>query len=274
LPAIKIIERGEVLFHVLFLPLRQTWLFIYKIVLFLFSLTVLFIPFFIVKKNFRNFLVMRKQIRIGHPGIFEIQSIKSISENLKTKVPLVVFSDAKKLDAQSSYIGFPYFNNLLIIPKSTLETLTEEQLEGLIAHEMWHIKKHTLKFRLLILLSEWTLMGKCFLVSVLNPVKMEFEADDFAVSWLEKKGISKEAYTEVLKKIEIYNAGVSMKRQLQTSLGILNTSTQDMGKDKKDDFITKAKHFFDLYLGEEIISYIYPSTEERIARIMGREYGT
>jgi len=234
-----------------------------KLFFFLYSLPAIFLIIFVVTKNFRNFLNLKKYSRKIQQSHRLTEIVEKICESLKIPMPTLRILQTSKIVAESTFLIFPKFTNIIFVSNKAIEELSERELEGLLAHELWHVKQHTIRFKLLVILSEWTFMGKGFLVSLLNSVRMEFQADNFAIYWLERRNIPRDIYIKMLRKIEAYNTMVEAKNEISESLGVEE-------KRKEKNFISRWKMLFRVYLGDEFFWYIYPTIEERIRRIKGQ----
>jgi len=160
----------------------------------------------------------------------------------------------------------------------------DDELNALLAHEIWHIKKHTLIRRFLCFLSDYSLFGNGFLALLQNSYKIEKEADDFAVKWLIKKHQEKSKAINSLRSLLEKAEEVKWKNALLQSTNFLNFA---MFKENscRNKFIEtyfnaskierikiNLKLLYQMYFGEEIISYFHPSINQRIAWIEGK-YG-
>jgi Zn-dependent protease with chaperone function len=252
-------------------PLHSN-LYFFRFVLFIYLLPIILLIGTQISVNIKRFCRTRAVIKTNKSDI-EIQDIiNTIATDIKAKISNNRVISSPSILVKSIYAGIPHNKNFILLSSSAIIKLTEKELKGVLAHEIWHIKKHTFIYRALNFLSDWILMGKGFLVSVLNPVKMEFDADDFAVSWLEKQGIDKKVYTNALRKIEISNAfcGLANIRGLGIAVPGRNGNQREE-RPHKNNFIQNLKLLLKLYFGDKILSYVYPTTEERIARIMSKE---
>ena len=105
---------------------------------------------------------------------------KNVASENGVKAPTIVIIPSKIPHMSSKYIGFPYFKSFLLISEGSLQ-LTSEELEGLIAHEIFHIKNHCFSWYLLNIMSDYTLFGTGFLAVLTNSYSKELAADEFAV---------------------------------------------------------------------------------------------
>ena len=153
---------------------------------------------------------------------------------------------------------------VLWLPEKTLERLAWKNLIAILAHEMYHIKKHNFLFSILCELSEWTLFGKGFLVFSLNTHKIEYEADAFAVKYLETNNLSKDSLIEGLDIISLEFA----KRKNNLNKGGLHFSLiKPKQKNENITFLEKLNIFLGFYYGDEILTYLHPSINQRKEKI-------
>ncbi len=246
----------------------------FKLIFFIYLLPVLFVIVMQISINLRRFAVTRSILR-DCGSYSKIDNIlKKIAMRSNIEVPGHCITEEPGISVKSLYVGIPYKKNFILINKGALDKLNEEELTGILAHEIYHVKKHTFIFRGLNLLSDWTLMGKGFLVNVLNPIKMEFEADDFAVCWLKEQGIERGNYIRALKKTEIFKARTMSPWNVQ-SMGIIGNhkNTEEFCKKMRVYANTQKEILMKIYFSDEILSYVYPTTEERIERLKNRRAG-
>ncbi|GEM_PF-2529187 len=190
--------------------------------------------------------------------------VKSISSYAGVRTPVIAVKNSNLIAGFA--VGLLPFCNAIVLTRKAVESLKEDELEALVAHEIAHLKRHSFVFGFLNFLSEWTLFGKGFLAVLLDTKRIEFEADDFSLEWLRRKGFSKEAMVSLLNKTMAINA---MSRYLAVSRPLFafdETGNEDMGGDKMT-FGKKLSLLYEVYFGDFMISYIHPSIEERIRRI-------
>ena len=182
------------------------------------------------------------------------------------------------IGSRTIFPGFPIFKNILNVSKGTWDELrgVEGELEILLAHELWHIKKHTLKRKILCLLSDYSLFGNGFLALLQNSYQIEREADHFAIKWMLNKYQDKEMATDSLKSLLERIEEVSWKNAIFRGGSSLSFALFKKSSNRVDflklfnesSWIQKAKIniklFYQIYFGEEIQSYFHPSINQRI----------
>ncbi|HEC66927.1 MAG TPA: hypothetical protein ENI23_16755 [bacterium] len=195
--------------------------------------------------------------------------------------------DSPNIIAETKYLGFPIFKNILIVSEGAWNELDnkEDELDILLAHEIWHIKKHTLIRRILCFLSDYSLFGNGFLALLQNSFQIEKEADDFAIKWIVKKHQDKDRAIGLLKSLlesievtnwknTIFQPGVSFNFSMFKKDSCRNDFLKIFNKSSR---IQKAKINLKLlqqmYFGEEIQSYFHPSNSQRVDWVQ-EKYGT
>lgn len=211
--------------------------------------------------NIYKIIAVRQQIPINLR-----QKILEICSSSKIKPPSVIIKDSPLVSSNVMQVFLT--GDVLMITSKTLEVLNEQELEALLAHEVRHLRTHSFMYNFLDFLSEWTLFGKGFLAVILNTKQLEFEADDFALDWLKRRGESKHTLINLLNKILIAN---SMYKYMAYSNSLLAFDDMEISevnsKGKNFTFRESLKLLYELYFGDLIISYVHPTVEERIERI-------
>jgi len=195
--------------------------------------------------------------------------IKRLCHYAKTRVPKVLILKGMHVDA---YISIW---QELVVTEGTLRLFSEKELEVLLAHEIWHLKKHSKRVAILSVLSEWSFFGYGWLAITQNSYEMEFGADQCAFEWCRQNHISLEVLDTVLRRIEQVLA-MHTRPARKHPLGISGLCLQ---REKPHPIVEKrpaswlgrfkadAKLFHGLYFTSEIISYFHPTFEERRNRI-------
>lgn len=241
-------------------------------------------------------LVLQKRIESTLTGYCMLQKLSGrhheITSQLSEKVggicrfanvlpPTVLVLNSSDINAETRYLGFPVFKNILTISKGTWGELSvnEDELDVLLAHEVWHIKKHTLARRMLCLLSDYSLFGNGFLALFQNSYRIEKEADAFAVKWVMAKyqdaGRAMHSLKSLLERREEINWRNRMFRPGSSlSFGMLRNDSYRNDLLKSFDTATRIerlkinlKLLYQMYFGEEILSYFHPSISQRVAWI-------
>ncbi len=262
----------------------KTTLFFHGATMLVFSLPLTLIFFFVLAKNFIAFV---KTVFLLKPSkeFSEIEKeltemVAEICMDAGIKIPIVRVTDSPYISAETRYLGFPFFKNIMTVSKGAWQELhdNEGMLYGLLAHEVWHQKKHTLLRRVLNTLSDYTLFGNGFLALLQNSYQVEREADAFSMDCLSKKleGREKavEIFSSLLKRQRSNEAALNVKKALFANGALSFADTKDDEKRKKllesFDASSKIKKLwinfyllFQIYFGEGISSYFHPSVEER-----------
>ena len=180
--------------------------------------------------------------------------------------------------AYVQYLGFPFYKNILIISDSLYKELIDsmDEFEALIAHEVYHIKKHTIIKRFLSFLSSYSLFGSGFLSMLQNSYQIERNADLGAVKWLmsktNDKGFAISTFKSLLERIEEYIAIESMN-SANDALHLSMTYNRNyveyiLAKYRKSSFVKKFFISFMLiyriYFDDDFMFYFYPSFKQRI----------
>lgn len=283
--AILFFENTKIVFMVLLqskIGISATLLF-HRMVMLIYSIPMIIFLFLIFRKNFKStlaeyFLLSKQSDK--HEKIKKQLTGKTreICEFASVRLPIIRVMDFKDINAETKYIGFPLFKNILAVSEGAWDELNnnEDGLDVLLAHEIWHIKKHTFMRRLLCFLSDYSLFGNGFLALLENSFQIEREADDFAVKWIVKKHQDENMAIGLLKslleRIEENNF-INAISQTSSSLNFAMLKEGDCRSDFLKTFndsskIQKVKInlklLYQIYFGEEIQSYFHPSISQRI----------
>jgi len=193
----------------------------------------------------------------------ELQAmIADICSFAGVNMPKIVISSEDVIAANVKHIFL--FGTALKITQKTLRELNKQELEALLAHEVFHLKKHSLKFSILNSLSEWTLFGSGFLTLVQDSKEVEFEADRFSLAWLKEKGLGRGVLINLLDKVSLLNSASG----LAFSDSAMSFSASLRKKDAKNlDPLALLRFIDEMFFGDMVISYIHPTASERIRRI-------
>jgi Zn-dependent protease with chaperone function len=256
----------------------------HKIIMLIFSLPALSFLFLIIRKNIKSALegysLLKKQSDMY--GKIEKQLSEQINEVCKSanvRPPIIKVVESPDIKAETKYLGFPIFKNILIISIGAWNELhtNKDELDALLAHEIWHIKKHTLTRKLLCFLSDYSLFGNGFLALFQNSFQIEKEADDFAVKWLtkkhqdENKAISSlKSLLERIEETNWTNAFFQPSNSLNFAMFKEASYRNDLLKmydnsSRSERLKINLKLLYQMYFGDEILSYFHPSINQRIA---------
>lgn len=172
--------------------------------------------------------------------------------------PFIVVDKEDSIAANVKFI-FP-FGIFIRLTQRAMDELDGDELEALLAHEIFHVKKHGLAFSVMNFLSEWTLFGGGFLTLSQNSKEMEYDADRFALQWLSQNRKDRNILVSLLDKVSIVNSigGLAYSQGAMNFIG--------SRPEKKSQTIHK---FIDqLFFGDIILSYVHPTINERIERTM------
>ncbi len=127
----------------------------------------------------------QNQMSTANSAVIEIAA--KISAFAKIKPPILCVINADTMEASIEIPHVPGIRPLLTLTTGTIEQLSPEQLEAILAHEIGHIKqRHVIMFSLGNFLSRWTFVGEGFLAAWMHESHhLEQAADAFAVRWLE-----------------------------------------------------------------------------------------
>lgn len=245
-----------------------------RTLLLLYSVPMLWIIFKVIEKRIRAFaisqeIVRKYSINNNDRDARLIKLSGDIADYFCVKKPHIAIVPSKLPTITAKYIGIPYFRSYIILSKGCLNR-NDAELGSLLAHEIYHIKRHTAKWYVLNLLSDITLFGNGFLTISTNSYAHELEADEQAAKWAKTRGW----VPDLVNALEmVYLASIAAGKK-NYGLGMV-ADNQEPAKQKeheKDPMFKKLKRnidlLFDLYFGEEIpLSYIHPPIEERIERI-------
>lgn len=204
--------------------------------------------------------------------------IKAICKDCKIRPPIIKIASSEEINEGASYLGFPVFQNVLVIPKRTIEMLgkTDYVLDAYLAHEIYHLKKHTFVWKILCLLSDFTLFGNGFLTILHSSYELELSADAYAMGWLKRHNIPPAVLItalqtqEELKEQELFgmllnNLNFAKSVENEEYRQAIIKQCDNSGRLKKA--LINLKLLYQMYFGEYITSYIHPSNEYRIELI-------
>lgn len=264
----------------------------HEIIMLLYSLPAVMFLILVLRKYLKStlddFFLLKNQSGT-HEKIVEqlTEKIKEIGEYANVRIPIIKVVDNPNITAETRYLGFPFLKNILIISKGAWDELHNigTELDALLAHEIWHIKKHTLTRKVLCFLSDYTLFGNGFLALFQNSFRVEQEADNFSIKWLiikyQNKNNALHSMRSLLERIDEINwRNTLFQSNNSLNFSVLKNPTHRNDILKKYDNATitgklkiNLKLLYDMYFGDVILSYFHPSTNQRISWIE-EKYGT
>lgn len=162
------------------------------------------------------------------------------------------------------------FGNVLVVSTGLMAALAADELEAVMAHEIWHIRQHSGIVGLLTSLSQLALIGKGIMVGALDSSRLEFEADAFSVKYVDRrsKGNGKRVVVKALQKILVVKelARVNNGRRRWWSRGAIVRGGAERG-DTVRALVRGTQLLAAAYLGDLAVAYRHPTVVERIARI-------
>jgi len=228
----------------------------------LFSLPIiLFLAIFVYKRTSETMRLMILKEKNPIPEDLR-ERIEKICRYSGVRMPTIFINEEDEIIANVKLVFL--LGSILKISRKALNELTTEELEALLAHEIFHLKRHNLTFTILNTLSQWTLFGSGFLTVIQNSKEIEYEADRFSVKWLAKNGLDKGVLIGLLDKVALLNslAGIAF------SDSAMSFSAYFKKKDhKRMDGMYLQRFIDELFFGDIVISYVHPTTNERIKRI-------
>jgi Zn-dependent protease with chaperone function len=241
-----------------------------RLILFMYCLPLVMMIIFVAIKRIRNYSrklreFHRFRIKQQLDSVNVHSTAEAIAQSYGVDLPFIVITPDKLPIAGAKFIGFPYFRHYILLSKGCLK-MKKEEFEGLLAHELYHAKQHSYKWCVLDLLSDYTLFGTGFLSITINSYAQELEADYQAACWVKKNG-SVPDFINALRIVSWTRSGSDGQR-LNATPGSSDSAKQDVWKESAFRGLKRnLKTLFELYFGDEILSYIHPPFEERIERI-------
>jgi len=180
--------------------------------------------------------------------------------------PRMSMVQSPAIDCRAVRFGFPVSRSYLMITDTGLLRLSPDELRALMAHEVFHLTRHSPRLRMLRFLSNLTLFGRDLLCHLQNPYAMEMEADEFAA-----RCFGTAPLVGALQKARVANAFRSMARS--TELGFQLTRDLAQGSDQWWNlsfgarFAMGFKILGDVYFGDQSLWYLHPSTAERMSAL-------
>ncbi len=214
-------------------------------------LFILALPSIMIFLNRLTYVIMSIKENIRLINLPEYSSIpyqvkyfvEVTANSLKTKVPRMIVDEKTKIPIKSSLM-FPFFSRpAIIINAGILKDLSNEELESMIAHEFYHIKYNLYPLFIANLASWLCLFPNNYFTLYFDFVKMEFEADRFAMD---------------ITKSRTYLISALIKNN---EAGFINDSVKQLSS------INKLKIFMQFYFGDALLGYVYPQPIERLNEI-------
>lgn len=213
------------------------------------------------------------------------QLVRPVCYYANIGMPIVrIIKFHKNVHAGTSFIGFPVFQNVLLVSDNIFRQFDEEEIVTLLAHEIGHMKKHTLLYRVQCAVSDLSFAGSGFLNILSSSFKIEYEADKFAVEYLKSKGNDASCLISLLEGIRDREKTESIKEAFSiSSSGSLNFAFARYDDYRENMIIIYDSSsflkrllisynlFYQMCFGDEVLSYFHPPIEERIKRI--KSYG-
>jgi len=250
---------------------KATVMMISRLSIFIYISPLLYIFYRICKKRVNGYLndmrELKTHARVGDDNINKILSIcRRISDKLEMGTPPVVIISSKAFFVVTKTVGISHIKSYILISEQCTR-LKNAELEGILAHELYHIKYHSTIWHVLNLLSDFTLFGNGFLVVLINSYQNELKSDAFAVEYLKENNMGVSNYIDALRIMTISKSLYEVK---DIGLKIVD-KTKNIKKEidaRKRSLLNRIKNRIEIligfYFGNEIISYIHPTLEERI----------
>ena len=232
------------------------------IVLLLWSLPMLAVPTEFVLRWARTIVETRRQLDKGTVPDRLTSRLREVCDVLGTTVPSVIVEESQLLDASVDHvIGV---GRVLRVTTKALLVLDDDQLEALIAHEVWHLKKDSRVFTALNVLSSWTLFGRGFLLFTLDTAHREHRADAFAVEYLAARSPAAPRHTveSLLTTTAVQNTFLRFLAPSRSLASLLRNDLSVSLEDCSDG--TKLRVLYEVFFGDLVASYLHPTLHQRI----------
>ena len=204
------------------------------------------------------------------------EKIQAVCNDCSLPFPILIVIDSSSVDEGTFYQGFPFYKNVLVVKKTTVEALFQEgsAIDAYLAHEIYHMKKHTFGRRILCILSDLTIMGSSLLLILQKSYAVELSADKYAVHWLRSQNKSPSwliTALEILEEQKIIFSAISNDNNL-----LYYIANDKLIQDIKNEYDSSnyiKKIFINLkllknfFFSSHVISYIHPGNNYRIERI-------
>jgi len=210
--------------------------------------------------------------------------IKNIAEYAKVKTPRITMTRATELGARIRIPFWAFRRAQIGLTTGSVESLDEMEMGCLLAHELGHLKQRRSRYYgVLTLISRLTLLGNSWLLVGVDFIQGEYEADAFALSWVERyagRDRGRKAMQSLFKKLmrqEMANAMTSLAgeqnseqlmaaapwlpERLRSRLLAYNNTTLF------NRAITALGVYYQVYIGDTILLYMHPTLTQRLVMI-------
>jgi len=195
------------------------------------------------------------------------RAIDKLSKYFKTATPQIIVENTQTLYSQ---IRVPFiWKPMLVISKGLLENLNDNQIDAILAHEMWHKKKHAFTLSIWNALFTVTMFGSNNSSVLTNSLELEYEADEQAVNFLKSQGKSESTLTDALVKIDASNESLLLLSSLDPSMAFHPVAKKENAGNNNplNNFKKGLIIFSDIYFGRKNYGYIHPTLNQRIRRL-------
>lgn len=196
--------------------------------------------------------------------------------------PLLRVEQSPALFACAVISPLPLLPHIVVVSAGAMEKLPPRCLVAVLAHEMGHLRHgHTQLYSWLRLLSRGFLLGPSFLNTLVkSPMKLEAQADAFAVHWLETAGRSRHDLGDALRLMEGQRVLSMLPPRLAGAIGVGRESRSDwlptplrrvLTGDASDFWVRRALNRWRLYhhliFYSDLAGYVYTSLSDRLNSI-------
>ena len=171
--------------------------------------------------SYRYVYMIAKKRLLPPPSDLEIFTDKVVSElNIAKKISVWI---SKNIDIPAT-VGF--FKPVILIPVASMNSLTTQQLEAIILHELSHIKRNDYLVNLFISVIETILFFNPFVLLLAKAIKREREncCDDFVIQYR----YDPQSYASALLRLE-----QSRRKNLQLAIGAVSGKKQLLSRIKR-----------------------------------------
>jgi Zn-dependent protease with chaperone function len=295
----SIFEQGATFFNILLSILFSTFGIKYianwpgTVALLLFSLPILawgFVQVWFALKEISQhfgFLKCCRNTPLGKNGKLK-DTVSSVAAFAHLSPPLVQIDPSNIIYAYVAISPLPFLPRIMVLSEGTLTKLSWPSVQALVAHEIGHIKRgHTGIYTVLRFLSRILLLGPSFLTGLIkSPVELEAEADEFAISWLETHGGSRQDLIDAIRTTEEQKIIGLLQNVPRQSMGVakwdagdwLSSNLRaDLNQEAEQSFFRRMRTQWKLlqYMttNSDLATYVYLPFSERIRRIRSYQVG-